>query len=215
MSKNKKITVFGGSGAAGLLLIEKALSKGYAVTAFVRTPSKIPIRHDNLTIMQGNLTDVQKIEEAVTGSEAIISILGPVPKSKGLVVANGMKNIIAAAKKSGVKRLIATVTPSFADSNDKFQFSFAFAVFMIKKLVKESYYDIVQTGKYVSESGLDWTLVRLPMLSTKPETGEVHAGYVGDGRLNLFSLTRADLANFLLEQIGSKKWNGKAPAISN
>lgn len=117
--------------------------------------------------------------------------------------------------KLGVKRLIATATPSFKDPNDRFQLSFSLAVFMVKSLMKVSYDNIVLAGKYIKASDLDWTLVRLPMLSDKPSNGKVNAGYIGDGTIKLFSLSREDLAEFLLKQAEDRKWLKQSPAISN
>ncbi|CAG0983576.1 hypothetical protein ANAEL_01884 [Anaerolineales bacterium] len=56
------ITVFGGSGGTGLLVIQKALNKGYCVTAFARTPSKILIHHEHLRIVKGELAEIEKID---------------------------------------------------------------------------------------------------------------------------------------------------------
>ena len=131
------------------------------------------------------------------------------------LIANGIKHIVDTMKKNGIKRLIAIATPSFKDSNDKFQFGFAFGVFMVKALMKDSYNNIILTGKHVSESGLDWTIVRLPMLSDKPASGKINAGYTGDGTVNLFSLSRTDLADFLLQEIDDIRWLHKSPVISN
>lgn len=209
------ITIFGGTGKTGLLLIEKALKSGHIVTVFARTRSKISIQHKNLKIAKGELNEPNSIEEAIKNADAVISVLGPSQNTKGLVIADGIKNIVDAMKKNGVKRLIATATPSFKDRNDKFQFGFSFGIFMVKALIKDSYNNIVLTGKHISESDLDWTIVRLPMLSDKPASGKIHAGYTGDGTVNLFSLSRADLADFLLQQIDDKKWLNKSPVISN
>jgi nucleoside-diphosphate-sugar epimerase len=209
------ITIFGGTGTTGLLLVEKALKSGHTVTVFARTPSKISIRHNNLKIVKGELAEYGKIEEAIKNADAVLSVLGPTQKTKGLDIANGIKNIVEAMKKNDVKRLIATATPAFKDSNDKFQFGFAFGVFMVKALIKDSYNNIVLTGKHIAESGLDWTIVRLPMLSDKPANGKINAGYTGDGTVNLFSLSRADLADFLLQQVDNKKWLHRSPVISN
>lgn len=209
------VTIFGGTGATGLLVIQKALSAGHSVTAFARTPSKITIQHSNLSIIAGGLTDLDKIETAVKNADAIISVLGPTGKSKGLVISNGIKNIIAAMKKSGVKRLIATATPSYKDGNDKFQFGFAFGVFMVKALLKDTYQDIVETGEQIAKSQLDWTIVRLPMLSNNPSKGKLNIGYIGDGKVKLFSLTRTDLADFLTQQLDDKTYLRQAPVISN
>lgn len=209
------ITIFGGTGTTGLLLIEKALKGGHTVTAFARTPSKISIEHRNLKIVKGELTDEESINEAIKNAGVVISVLGPDQKTKGLVIANGIKNILDSMKKNGVKRLIAISTPSFKDKNDKFQFGFAFGVFMVKNLIRDTYENIVEAGKHITESNLDWTIVRLPMLSNKPATGKLNIGYTGEGKVNLFSLSREDLADFLIQQIDDMKYIKKAPVISN
>jgi Trk K+ transport system NAD-binding subunit len=209
------VTIFGGTGATGLLVIQKALSAGHTVTAFARTPSKISIQHNNLSVIEGGLTDIDKIETAVKNADAVISVLGPTGKSKGLVISKGIKNIISAMQKQGVKRFIATATPSYKDSKDKFQFGFAFGVFMVKSLIKDTYLDIVETGEQIAKSQLDWTIVRLPMLSNKPSKGKLNIGYTGDGQINLFSLSRTDLADFLIQQLDDKTYLRQAPVISN
>lgn len=209
------ITLFGGTGATGQLVIQKALSAGYQITVYARSPQKITINDINLRIVQGELTDIHKIDEAIRNADAVISVLGPDPKLKGLTIADGIKNIVGAMTKLGIKRLVATATPSFKDPNDRFQLSFSLAVFMVKTLMKVSYDNIVLAGKYITASGLDWTVVRLPMLSDKPSNGKVNAGYIGEGTIKLFSLSREDLAEFLLKQVEDQKWLKQSPAISN
>lgn len=209
------ITIFGGTGPTGLLVIQKALSSGHTVTAFARTPSKITIQHHNLSIVEGALTDIDKIETVVRNADAVISLLGPTGKSQGLAISNGLKNIINAMQKGGIKRLIATATPSYKDANDRFQFGFAFGVFMVKSLLGDTYHDIAATGEQIATSQLDWTIVRLPMLSNAPSKGKLNIGYTGDGKVKLFSLTRADLADFLIQQLDDKTYVRKAPVISN
>src|SRR5690349_17902492 len=51
------VLIFGSSGATGREIVKRALEQGHTVTAFARTPSKISLRHDNLTIVQGDATD--------------------------------------------------------------------------------------------------------------------------------------------------------------
>ena len=69
------ITIFGGTGKTGLILIEKALKERYSVTAFARNQSKITIQHNNLKIIKGELTDLPKIEEAIQTADTVISLL--------------------------------------------------------------------------------------------------------------------------------------------
>jgi hypothetical protein len=64
----------------------------------------------------------------------------------------------------------------------------------------------------VRQSGLTWTIVRGPRLLDKPGTGQVRFGYLGDVGVQL---TRGDFAMFMLEQLESEVWVGKAPVVSN
>jgi putative NADH-flavin reductase len=59
--------IFGGDGPTGLLVVEQALAAGHDVVAFARTPSKLP-RHDRLTVIEGQLDDVTKVDAAMAGS---------------------------------------------------------------------------------------------------------------------------------------------------
>jgi putative NADH-flavin reductase len=61
-----KIAIFGSSGNVGKLLVEQALAEGYDVVAYARNPSKLTIKHDHLTIMQGELSDEVMILDVVT-----------------------------------------------------------------------------------------------------------------------------------------------------
>ncbi|MDD4226154.1 MAG: NAD(P)H-binding protein [Mariniphaga sp.] len=209
------LTIFGGTGETGILVIKKALEAEYRVTAFARNPAKISFQDKNLKIIKGELTDINQIENAMIGADVVISVLGPTGKTKGLNISTGIKNIISAMERNGVKRFIATATPSFKVPNDKFQFSFSLAIFMIKTLAKDAYCDIVATGEAVSNSQLDWTLVRIPTLSRKPGTGKLNIGYTGTDNVKVFSLSREDLADFLIKQINDKNYLKKAPVISN
>ncbi|WP_413784814.1 NAD(P)H-binding protein, partial [Mycolicibacter kumamotonensis] len=47
-----RISVFGGTGPTGLLVVERALANGYDVVAFARAPSKLP-EHDGLSVVEG------------------------------------------------------------------------------------------------------------------------------------------------------------------
>jgi len=71
--------------------------------------------------------------------------------------------------------------------------------------------NVVLIGKHISESNLDWTLVRIPTLSNKPASGKINAGYTGDGTIKVLWLTRADLADFLLQQMDDKNGCAKRP----
>jgi len=209
------ITVFGGTSATGLLVVEKALAAGHRVIVYARNPAKMVLKHVNLVVVAGELTEAANIAEAVHVADAVISLLGPTGVSKELVISNGLAHILVAMKQHGVQRLVATVSSSYRDAQDRFQFWFDFGVVMLRLMANSILKDIERTGKLVAESQLDWTIIRLPKLGNKPATGRLAIGYTGDGEVSFFSLSRADLADFLLRQLDNKKYLHQAPVVSN
>jgi len=209
-----KIAVFGSTGPSGQLIVKYALSKGYEVVAYARNPSKISFQDKNLTIVQGTLSDIPAIESAVNGVQAVVSILGPSTNVKTSELSDGTRNIIDAMKKYNVRRLVAMGTASVDDENDLPVFKFRLLVKIIKSVIPGAYREIRLIGNLVKQSGLDWTLIRLGMLTNKAFTGKVVAGYYGKDKINI-GISRADLAVFFVDQVENTTYINKAPAISN
>lgn len=210
-----KVTIFGATGAAGLLVTRKALDDGHEVTVYARNPDKLDLRHDRLVIVKGDLADHLALTEAIAGRDAVISVLGPTPKAVGHPVTEGTKAIISAMQMQGVRRLIATSTPSWIDPADRFALPFWLAIGLIRALQRSAYDDIVGAAAAVSASDLDWTLVRLPMLPSEPAVPPPVTAYVGATDLRLFWLSRNVLADFLVGQLADRTWVRKAPVLSN
>ena len=209
------ITIFGGTGPAGLLVIRKALDSGHTVTVYARNSAKIKVQHGDIHVIEGELSERNKITEAVKGADAVISLLGPKNNANSPVISNGTKNIISAMQQNKVRRLIAAVSSSYRDPKDKFQFGFDFSVLMLKVIGKNILSEIVETGQQIVNSQLDWTMVRLPVLSDSPVNGNLNIGYTGDGKVSFFSLNRKDLADFMVRQLQDQTYLRKAPVVSN
>jgi len=211
---NMKIAIFGATGETGRQLVEQALAAGHEVVAYVRNPPKLNTRHENLTIVQGDLADQTMIERAISGADAVISVLGPRGGSKGKPITRGMQNIIEAMKKQGVRRLIVSSTLSAKDPNDLPDFKAKALVNLVKLTMHAAYEEIVSVAETVRKSDLDWTIVRLTTLNNNPKSGKVRAGYLGKGEVGL-RISRADLAEFMLKQVQDTKYLRQAPVISN
>ena len=50
-----KLAILGATGQTGQSLVAQALEAGHQVVAVVRTPSKLEIKNDNLTVVQGDV----------------------------------------------------------------------------------------------------------------------------------------------------------------
>ncbi|WP_372814620.1 NAD(P)-dependent oxidoreductase [Paenibacillus sp.] len=86
-----KITVFGLTGPLGMELIKQALEAGHAVVAFARSIEKLShLTHERLDIIKGDLSNRTEIERAVTGVDAVISLLGPKGKIMNTELSDGV-----------------------------------------------------------------------------------------------------------------------------
>jgi putative NADH-flavin reductase len=209
-----KVAVFGSTGNVGRLLVGQALAEGYDVIAYARNPSKLTITHDHLTVIQGELSDEAMIERMIAGVDAVISVMGPSGKSEGTPITQGMRHIIAAMNKHGVRRLIALSTASSKDPNDKPGIKLKAMIALVKTATPDSYADIVGWSEVIRASNLDWTLVRVLLLNDRPKTGNVKTGYPGRDDLGT-PVSRADLADFMLKQVEDTKYIRQAPIITN
>jgi putative NADH-flavin reductase len=196
-----KLTIFGGSGRTGQLLVQKALA-GHEVTVLARTPEKIALTDPKLRVLPGDINDAAAVAGAVAGADAVINLVSG---------ATGARNVVAAMKAGGPRRLISTIGAGVGDPADKPGLFDRLISFLIKLLARETWDDALAQAEVVRHSGLDWTLVRVGRLTDAPAKG-ARAGYLGSAGN---SLTRADLADWLLAQLTSDAYVGKAPVVSN
>ena len=65
-----KIAIFGGTGRVGNEVLNQALAAGHEVVALVRSPEKLTVE-DKLTIIKGNVTDVEAVARTISGADLI------------------------------------------------------------------------------------------------------------------------------------------------
>lgn len=101
------VVLIGATGFVGSAVLNELLERGHHVTAFVRDASKLSQR-DGLTVVEGDVADVEAVEKVARGKDAVISAYNPGwanPQISELINSNYPK-ILEAAKRSGVKRLL-------------------------------------------------------------------------------------------------------------
>jgi putative NADH-flavin reductase len=103
-----KITLIGASGFVGHAILTEALNRGHYVTAIVRNPGNIKIENSNLKIVKADVLKESEAEEALKGSDIVISAYNPGWTNPDIYneFIKGSLSIQNAVKKAGVKRLI-------------------------------------------------------------------------------------------------------------
>ncbi|WP_378956867.1 NAD(P)-dependent oxidoreductase [Pelosinus sp. sgz500959] len=100
-----KIALIGASGTVGQRILQEALTRGHQVVAIVRDPSRIPLEHERLRVVTGDLLDGESIRKAVVGHDAVISAYGPSHGAEDAMKAV-TNELINAVKQAGVQRLL-------------------------------------------------------------------------------------------------------------
>jgi putative NADH-flavin reductase len=208
-----KLAIFGGTGRTGRILIEQALAAGNEVTAFTRTPWRLGIKNAKLSPVHWNLPEAEKVLAALAGSAAVFSVMGPVSNEPGFAVSQSMERVIAAMQQHGVRRLIVTAGAGVRDPSDTPKRSDLLMGIALRLAARNVVADMKRLVEVVRASDRDWTVIRVPRLTDEPRQGRMIVGYVG--RDIGTTLSRADLAAFLLNQIDDHAYLRKAPLISN
>ncbi len=197
-----KVVIFGGAGGTGRVVVERALEKGYEVTAFDRHPQALTIQHPKLAIVQGDIFDPAQVEAAIVGQDVVICVLGVKPGVTIPVCSKGTENIVAAMQKVGVKRFICQSAYVVAALDGEWREA-PWALPLILPFfpkIKATFADHVIQERITRQSGLDWIIVRPSKLTDGPKTGHYKAGVHLSMGMNA-KISRADVADFLLKQV--------------
>ena len=208
-----KILIFGASGKTGHHLVSQALHRRYLVSAFVRDPSRLAIRDQNVKVFGGNVTDYQAVESAIKNQDAVLSALGASgPFKRDFTLVNGIKNIVAAMQSQNVKRIIYQSYMGVTEHRDDFGLLIN-RIFPI--LIRNIIIDHESKEAIIEKSRLDWTIVRCPMLTNGPSQLHYRDGVRIRTDSMLPRISRADVAHFMINEIADTKYIRKTPRILN
>ena len=205
------ILIYGASGATGHELVKQALALGHNVTAFVRNPSKLKIKHDKLKVIQGDVINYQLVVGAVKGQDAVLSALGAASAFKyDQSVVDGVNNIIKAMETNGVNRFIYMSFVGVKESRNT-------AGFIIKyiapKLLSTEVAGHEARESMIKQSQLQWTIVRAPTLTNGKHIARFRSGEDVTSKGFTVTISRADVADFMLQQLSHDNFLRKSPSV--
>ena len=207
-----RLIVFGATGSVGRLLVEQALARGYAVTAFCRDPSRVELQHPALRCVAGDVLDPARVREAIAGHDAVMVALGAPLRDRSGLRTKGTRNIIAGMREQGVDRLICLSVMGLGESWNNLPLSYKAVVIPI--ILGRVVADHREQEAAILASGLDYTIVRPPNLTDDPGTGHPRHGFSGaEGRVGMH-IPRADVATFMLDQLEAATYARSCVAIT-
>lgn len=211
--KPKRILVIGATGGTGQELVRQLLERDYEVTAFVRNPAKLKVEHLKLMIAQGNVLDYDSVETAVRGHDAVLSALGHkrffYPTR---ILSEGTQNILRAMEKFDVVRFVCETSLGIGSSAGRLGLYYTF--FTIPVILPFYFWDKARQEKLIAESNTKWTIVRPGVLTNNPKDGECrHDPDIGS-YIWTVRISRADVANFMIDHITDDTYLGMAVGVA-
>jgi uncharacterized protein YbjT (DUF2867 family) len=198
-----RILVIGAAGRSGTPVVEQAVARGHHVTALVRHPDKAAHLPKAATVVKGDGTDAASVAAAVAGNDTVIITVGD---RSTLVSGATARNAVAAMQASGARRIILLSAYGIGDS------AHGLHGFLMSRVLSKLNADKMASEAALEGSGLDWVAVRPPVLGTGPATHDLKAGV--DVTINgVQTISRADLAEFMLDQVEGDAFLGKKPVV--
>ena len=100
-----KITLLGATGNIGSRILREALDRGHEVTAIVRNPDKLTVKHENLHVLKGDALEPETLRNPLKSAEAVISALSPAfTDQEPFLAAN--RNLMALVREEKTPRLV-------------------------------------------------------------------------------------------------------------
>lgn len=206
-----KLLIFGASGNTGQELVRQALSSGFAVTAFVRTPEKLLISHENLNVVQGDVGDYESVERAIKNQDVVLSALGVSETLKNdPIVVEGVKNILTAMQRLGVQRFVYLSFLAVGKGREDAGFVLRT---IISRIVRNEIDDHQEKERLIRLSPLSWTIVSPPRLTNGRKKGVYRMGEALKAQSIFPMMARADVADCMLRQVASEEFIGKTVRV--
>ena len=204
------VLIIGAAGKTGSMVVERAVAAGHVVTAFVRdaTTYRAPA---TVRVVAGDATDQSSVGKAMAGQDAVIDTIGgKAPYRKTTLERSVASSVVAAMKANGVRRVIVISSFGVGDSAD--QVSWFVEHVVVPTWLRGSTEDKAATEAVVRASGVAFVIVRPAMLTDDDATGNVK---VFQGHDTAHKISRADVAQFCVNQLTSDEYVGRAVTIAN
>ena len=207
-----KLLIVGATGPLGLELLKRGVAAGHTVTALARRPQALA-NIAGVRAVAGDVLHPESLDAAVDGQDCVISALGSkLSLRRVTLLSDGTRNLVAAMQRHKVPRLLCVTGIGAGDSQGHGGWVYDHLIQPL--LLWEVYRDKTRQEQVVRTSGLAWVIVRPAMLTDGPATGKYRAVTQMAG-LTASKISRADVAAFLLRQVASDEFVGKAPVITD
>jgi nucleoside-diphosphate-sugar epimerase len=146
------------------------------------------------------------------GQEAVLSALGHKKFMRPTrILSEGTANVLRAMKAHGVRRFVCETSLGLGDSAGRMGLYYTF--FVIPVILQFYFWDKARQERLIAESGVAWVIVRPGALTNGARRGRYRHGLGIGSLVRTVRISRADVAEFMLNQLATDTYVGRAPGV--
>ncbi len=211
MQSTYKVAVIGGTGKSGQFVVLQLLKEGVPIKMLLRNPENFHLKSPLIEILRGDARDPRAVYSLAEGCEAVISTLGQ-PRNEPPIFSDATRNVIAAMNFFRISRYIVTTGINVDTPGDKKTGYTEAATEWMKNNYPKTTADKQSEFELLVSSGLDWTLVRLPLIDL---TGQQCGLKLSLDDCMGEKISATSLAEFLCRQLKDETYFKQSPFVAN
>ena len=192
------ITIIGASGGIGLETVKRGLNRKHTITTLSRSEINIEEKK-SLKMILGDATNKADLCNSIQNAEAIIVTLGTAKNMKSTSLFSDFAKLIVEINRENKLNIPFIFVTGFGAGESKNYVSWLIKLFL-NYLLKDVYADKTKMEEIITESNLNWTVVRPGRLLDKELTEKYRVENKLYKGINIGGINRADVADFLIKQ---------------
>lgn len=205
-----RVLVMGAAGSVGRLAVNYGLTRGLAVTGFVRTATTPAI--PSIRTVVGDALDGGAVDAAVQDSDAVIYALGTRSIGPTTFFSRSTSLLLDAMQRHQVSRLVAITGVGAGDTRGHGGFVYDRIVFPL--FTRNIYRDKDRQEALIRDSRLDFTLVRPAPFRDLHRTTPLQV-VTEVGNVVLRKISRFEVAQFAVDCVLDQRFNRQSVFIGH
>ena len=206
------ITIIGASAGIGLETVKRGLNRNHSITTLSR--SEIEIEEKKwVKMILGDATNKVDLVNAIQNADALIITLGTGKNMKATTLFSDFAKLIVEINEENKIDIPFIFVTGFGTGESKNYVSWLVRLFL-KYFLKDVYADKAKMEEIITNSTMNWTVVRPGRLLDKELTEKYRIENKLFKGINIGGINRADVADFLIKQAEKQTELKKYVAIS-
>ena len=206
------ITIIGASAGIGLATVKRGLNRNHSITTLSRTEIEIEEKR-LLKVILGDATNKADLINSIENADALIVTLGTGKNMKTTTLFSDFAKLIVEIDRENKIDIPFIFVTGFGTGESENYVSWLVKMFL-KYFLKDVYADKTKMEEIVTNSDLNWTIVRPGRLLDKELTEKYRIENKLFKGINIGGINRADVADFLIKQAEKQTELKKHIAIS-